>query len=318
MRLDYMLQDGHINDSKFSIGGIDSPVYPIVRSAINYQPFKLSRLRASYGQGIRFPSVAERFVSTSVGGLIIFSNPELRPETGWSSEIGWKQIMPLDNWKASIDLACFVNQYSNMTEFTFGVYNPDSIALNLNPDDIGYAINWVGFQAQNAERARISGIELSINSQGKIKDFELQTLLGYTYMNPVSLNNDSVYRATFSDPNSNMLKYRFNHLFKLDVQLNYKKYTLGVSSRYNSYMSNIDIVFESTIFGQELLPGLKSYREKFDSGFFVFDFRFIYDLSEKASVNFIVNNLFNAEYVSRPGDVQAPRNFMVQLRYGIK
>lgn len=318
LRMEYMLQDGFVTDSKYSIGGIDLPIYPIVRTAAHYQPCRWSHARASFGQGIRFPSVAERFVSTSVGGLIIFSNPNLRPETGWSAEMGWKQIVPLDDWKASIDLAFFLNQYSNMTEFTFGVYNPDSIALNLNPDDIGYAFNWVGFQAQNAERARISGIELSLNSQGKIKEFELQTLIGYTYMNPISLNNDSLYRATFSDPNSNMLKYRFNHLFKLDIQLNHKKYTFGMSSRYNSFMPNIDLVFESTIFGTEILPGLKSYRENFNSGVFVFDFRFIYDMSKTCSINCIVNNLFNVEYVSRPGDVQAPRNFMVQLRYGIK
>jgi outer membrane receptor protein involved in Fe transport len=28
----------------------------------------------------------------------------------------------------------------------------------------------------------------------------------------------------------------------------------------------------------------------------------------------IANNLFNAEYTSRPGDIQPPRNFLVQLQ----
>jgi len=317
MRLEYMQQDTFEVDSKFTIGGFDLPIYPIVRAAMHYQPFKLSHVRASYGQGIRFPSVAERFVSTSVGALIIFNNPDLRPETGWSGEIGWKQIVPLENWKAAIDVAGFINQYSNMTEFTFGVYNPDSITLSVNPDDIGYIGNWVGFQAQNAERARITGLEFSFNSQGKIKEVELLTLLGYTYMNPISLNQDSAYRASFSDPDSDILKYRFNHLFKADVQLKWRKYGFGVSSRYNSYMSNIDLVFESSLFGQELLPGLKDYREIYNKGVFVFDMRLLYDITKDFSVNFILNNLFNAEYVSRPGDVQPPRSFLVQLRYGI-
>jgi iron complex outermembrane receptor protein len=318
MRLEYMKQDSLELDSKFTIGNFNSPIYPIVRAAMHYQPFKLSHIRASYGQGIRFPSVAERFVSTSVGALIIFNNPDLRPETGWSGEIGWKQIVPLENWKASLDVAGFINQYSNMTEFTFGVYNPDSIPLSVNPDDIGYIGNWVGFQAQNAERARITGLEFSMNSQGKIKEVELLTLLGYTYMNPISLNQDSAYRATFSDPNSNILKYRFRHLFKADVQLKWRKYGFGMSSRFNSYMSNIDLVFESSLFGQELLPGLKDYREIYNKGVFVFDMRFLYDITKSFSVNLIVNNLFNAEYVSRPGDMQPPRSFMVQLRYGIQ
>ncbi len=317
MRLEYMRQDDLPVDSRFNIASFDSPLYPIFRGAMHYQPFKLSHVRASYGQGIRFPSVAERFVSTSVGALVIFNNPDLRPETGWSGEIAWKQIVPLEKWKASIDVAGFINQYSNMTEFTFGVYNPDSIALSLNPDDIGYIGNWIGFQAQNAERARITGVELSINSQGTIKEVELLTLLGYTYMNPISLNNDSVYRATFSNPDTDMLKYRFNHLFKADVQVKWRKYGLGLSSRYNSYMSNIDVVFESSLFGQELLPGLKDYREIYNESVFVFDMRLLYDLNDEFSVNLIVNNIFNAEYVSRPGDMQPPRSFMVQLRYGI-
>jgi outer membrane receptor protein involved in Fe transport len=82
-------------------------------------------------------------------------------------------------------------------------------------------------------------------------------------------------------------------------------------------MSNIDLVFESSLFGQELLPGLKDYREIYNIGIFVFDMRLLYDVTKDFSVNFILNNLFNAEYVSRPGDVQPPRSFLVQLRYGI-
>ena len=38
----------------------------------HYELFKATHLRMSIGQGVRFPSVAERFVSTSTGGLIIF------------------------------------------------------------------------------------------------------------------------------------------------------------------------------------------------------------------------------------------------------
>ena len=54
-----------------------------------------------------------------------------------------------------------------MVEFTFGIYNPDTIALSTDPnDDLGYILNWVGFQAQNAERARIAGVEFSFNSMG--------------------------------------------------------------------------------------------------------------------------------------------------------
>lgn len=322
-RIEYMKQDQMAADSRFEIGSLSVPVSPIFRGAVHYKAGKLSHLRASVGQGIRFPSVAERFVSTSVGSLIIFKNPNLKPETGWTGELGWKQLIPLnkevDLWTLYADASVFINQYSNMTEFTFGVYNPDTIALSIDPNDIGYFGNWIGFQAQNAEKARITGIELSLNSKGELAPgLELISLIGYTYMNPVSLNRDSLYRATFSNPNTDMLKYRFKHLFKADVQLTYKKFGFGISGRYNSFMTNIDLVFESVIFGQELLPGLKDYREIYNKGVFVFDTRFLYAVNRRISFNFIVNNLFNAEYVSRPGDIQPPRTFLFQLRYGIE
>jgi outer membrane receptor protein involved in Fe transport len=31
-------------------------------------------------------------------------------------------------------------------------------------------------------------------------------------------------------------------------------------------------------------------------------------------LSFIVNNVFNAEYSTRPGDIQPPRNFIAQLQ----
>jgi len=39
-----------------------------------------------------------------------------------------------------------------------------------------------------------------------------------------------------------------------------------------------------------------------------------YKINENFRVSFIVNNLLNAEYSSRPGDIQPPRNFIAQLQ----
>jgi len=335
MRLEYYQLDTLRPDSRYKVGdSLFLPVFPVFRAGAHYAINKASHLRASIGEGIRFPSIAERFVSTSVGGLIIFKNPKLLPERGWAGEIGYKQIVKLgDSWKGYVDVAGFINEYSNMTEFAFNIYNPltgdvlnwigygeaspedSAIWNNLVANGVGFQ-QCIGFRATNAERARITGIELSFNSQGKIGEVELTSLIGYTYMNPISLNNDSAYRVTFSDPNSNILKYRFRHLAKADVQATYKAFSVGVSARYNSYMQNIDAIFEQSIAGQFLLPGLKEYREKYNKGALVFDTRFSYAFKEQLKINLIANNLFNAEYVSRPGDIQPPRNFIIQLQVG--
>ena len=332
-RLEYFEMDGKSGDTDFMLLKKDSltiPFYPVFRTAFHYELVKYTHLRASLGQGIRYPSVAERYTQTSVGALNIFPNPSLRPEIGWAAEIGLKQGVKIGSWKGMLDVAAFVNEYSNMMEFSFIYFNPITQQplnpVNPSPDDIQFLTNgqyniadWVGFQAQNAEKARITGLDLSFNSSGKIGGVELISLLGYTYMNPISLNNNPLYTANFSDKNTNMLKYRFKHLAKADVEVNYKKLSAGFSCRYNSFMKNIDLTFEedldpslnTTVY---LLPGLKEYRKKYNKGSLVFDFRFGYKINEFMRIGLIANNILNTEYSSRPGDIQAPRNFMLQLQ----
>jgi outer membrane cobalamin receptor len=344
IRLEYFEQDGKRGDSEFRLGNDSTaaalPVYPIIRLGAHYQVGKFSHLRASFGQGIRYPSVAERYVATNVGALNVFANPNLSRETGWAAEIGFKQAVKIgDKWKGLIDVSGFVNQYNDMMEFTFGIFNPatgekldpsapdynQTVAEILDPAN-GYTINdMFGFSAENAETARIIGAEVSFNSQGQIGDVTLTSLLGYTYMLPETQNTDSAYVETFStyeyddqtqtisyDPT---LKYRFNHLVTADIEAEWKGISLGISARYNSFMKNIDAIFEDELFdGLFILPGLDRYRETFNRGNLVMDARVGYTFLEHYRIGFIVNNFLNEEYTSRPGDVQAPRNFILQLQ----
>jgi len=324
VRFEYYDQDKKQGDTDFSFSRDSTaktiPVYPIFRFGAHYQLFKHTHLRASFGQGIRYPSVAERYTYTSVGALNIFPNDNLRPEKGWAAEIGIKQVVKIGkNWKGLIDVAGFINQYENMMEFTFGLYLPDSVTPNLNQSSPYYIGNYFGFQAQNAEKAQIAGFEFSFNSQGKIGEVELTSLLGYTYMNPISLNKDSSYLTTFSDSTSSTLKYRFKHLIKADIEATWKNVSLGFTARYNSFMSNIDKTFVegiATADGSvtEILPGLDRYRAEHNKGSLVFDARIGYNFLEHYRVGFVVNNLLNTEYDTRPGDIQAPRSYVLQLQ----
>jgi outer membrane receptor protein involved in Fe transport len=318
VRGEYFQQDGRQGDSDFYLGKDSTnkiPIRPIIRAGVHYAVAKHTHIRASFGQGVRYPSVAERYTTTSVGGLLVFANPSLKPETGWAAEIGIKQGVKIGKWRGFVDVAGFINHYDNMMEFTFGFYKPDSIPLSFNPSDAGYFKKWFGFRAQNAESAEITGAEISISGEGKIGPISVLALLGYTYMNPISKNKDSLYRSSFSDTSTNLLKYRFNHLAKADIQLEFKGISIGGSMRLNSYMKNIDAIFEDGFLGQQILPGLKNYREEHHGVTLVFDARIGYTYKEKYKVSFIVNNIANAEYMTRPGDMQAPRTFMLQLSY---
>jgi iron complex outermembrane receptor protein len=323
-------QQNELEPDSYTYLGKDSstqiPIRPIFRAGANYELFKYTHLRASFGQAFRYPSVAERFASTSIGALNIFPNNNLQPEKGWSAEVGVKQGFKIKNFKGFIDVSGFINEYDNMMEFTFGYFKPDSIPVNIfDPSAPGYPANWFGFRAENAEKARITGVELSINGTGNIGPIEVTTIMGYTYMNPISLNTDSTYvygengNGGFSDTTSNMLKYRFRHLAKGDIQLKYKKVMLGFSGRYNSFMENIDGTFENGINipfvgNTPVLPGIKEYRAENDEGDLVFDARIGYQVNEIFMVNFIVNNVFNREYMTRPGDIQAPRQFVLRIQ----
>ena len=330
MRLEHFQMDGRTGDSDFMLNKKDSvslPFYPILRTGLHYELAKYTHLRASIGQGIRYPSVAERYTQTSVGALNIFPNSSLSPEIGWAAELGFKQGVRIGDWKGMFDVAGFINNYSNMIEFAFGLFNPETgnylntatqegLSEYLNLINQGYTINnLIGFRATNAEKASITGVDISFNSMGKIGELELISLIGYTYMNPISLNNDPNYTIYNSDSTTNMLKYRFNHLVKADIEANWRKFSFGISNRYSSFMRNIDRVFEDPIAGNTyILPGLKQYRQKFNKGNLVFDVRIGYKINDNFRVGLIANNVFNAEYSSRPGDIQPPRNFMAQLQ----
>ena len=131
--------------------------------------------------------------------------------------------------------------------------------------------------------------------------------------------------STFSYSGTTLLKYRFKHLAKADVQATWKDFSLGFSMRYNSVMSNIDAAFEDGLSYKgypiivdgkqvEILPGLKKYRQEHNQGSLVFDARIGYEFKEHYRLGFMINNVLNAEYSSRPGDIQPPRTYMIQIQ----
>jgi outer membrane receptor protein involved in Fe transport len=275
-----------------------SKVKPVFRAGLNYHLFSATYLRASFGQGFRFPSVAERFIKTSAGGLNIYPNDSLRPESGWSTEIGIKQGLRLGQWKGYLDVAAFWTEYNNMMEFSFGKYENQNDPFNL----VGF-----GFQSQNIGNTRIKGIDVSLAGQGKMGSIDVTMLLGYTYIDPIQTDFDAKRDTVFNTSKNNLLKYRYRHSGKADVELGYKKFATGISMRANSFMENVDAFFVVAF------PGVKQYRAEHNKGDAIVDYRFSYQLNKTAKVSFIVNNIFNREVMGRPMDIQPPRVFALQL-----
>ena len=306
------------SEQKYLIDGDSINEYarakPVFRAGLNYQIAEATYLRTSWGQGFRFPSMAEMFISTNYSGIEIFPNPELKPESGWSSEIAIKQGLKMGNWMGYFDAAAFIMEYDDMMEFSFGLWE-------FNDGSYG-----VGFKSVNVGETRISGLELSLSGQGKLnEDLSINILGGYTYMNPIPLDTTEVYAevlgniVTYSNSSSDpsILKYRYNHIAKLDMELIYKKLSLGSSFRYNDFMKNIDKIFASEFFAEEIVGGIPEAREKFKNGDFIVDVRTSYQLNDVTKISLVINNLLNREYMSRPANMMPPRTIALQCNMKI-
>jgi iron complex outermembrane receptor protein len=282
----------------YKIDSVQSNSKPLGRIGINYQIAKATYIRSSFGMGYRFPTIAEKFVSTSVSSLKIIPNNNLKPESGWNAELGIKQNFMLGKWLGMIDIAGFYTRYKDMMEFAFII------------------IPQPGFQSQNISNTVIKGFDASVFTQGKINKMQLTAHAGFTYTNPMDLNfksmNDSIRNVQYSDTTKNILKYRFTTSAKADIEVKWRKISFGSYVRYNTYMINIDNSLNS------LFKSVKDYRTKWGhKDTWIIDVRIKYDLTPTASLSFIVKNILNFEYTERPAYIAPPRSFTLQFVYNL-
>ncbi len=271
----------------------EAPIrYPVARLGLNYELFKATWLRASAGQGFRTPSVAERYVNAAAGAILIFPNPSLSSENGWSTEIGVKQGWQLGQMKGFVDVAGFYTRYDNMIEFTFDFFpeGPGFKALNLGN-----------------QTSVIRGIEFSSAGGGQIGRFQLVTQLGYTFIDPIEIRRPLPDRPDITTTDA--LKYRTRHLWRFDAELRRARWGFGTNLRYNSFMLRIDQAFENFI------PGVVDFRQKRPNGDFIADFRLSYELRSDLRLAFLIRNALNRDYMIVPGNIGAPRTFGLQLTF---
>jgi hypothetical protein len=278
---------------------------PVSRVGVNVQAAKYTFVRASFGQGYRFPTIAEKFTFTQLGDdFFLYPNRNLTSETGLSAELGIKQGVQLGKYlKAFLDVAGFYTEYKNMMEFN----------LVTTPS--------FGFQANNViSKTRIYGVEASIGGEGKLFGKFPSTLnLGYTYIMPQYANYDEENPEYKDFAKFNILKYRVQHQFVGVWDVEFKGFTFGVTGQYFSFMENVDAVFPTILpsyvsyLASRLKKGssLEDIRPKF-RGDFVADLRAGYHFTRENrdfNFSFLVKNVGNREYTLRPTLIEAPRSF---------
>jgi len=306
----------------FKMNNVESVVKPIFRMGVSLKITKGTSFRYSYGQGFRFPTITERFIQTDLGSFGVFPNSDLRPETSTNSEIGLKQGFKLGKLVGYLDVAGFHQEYQNTIEYLFGLWGN----------------NWpvYGFKFLNTGNTRVRGLDVSLMGQLEIaKDVNLTFLGGYMYVLPVALDPNFIYEedlspggglqqfsynSTSMDTTDNLLKYRFKHTAKLNVDLRVKSFSFGLSSRFYSHVANIDTAFAVLELLTSLNPGTQNmyyvdYWKNNKVGVTIFDARFGYHISEQVKISIVVNNILNKEYTLRPMKIERPRTTAVQCVY---
>ncbi|MEM6265400.1 MAG: TonB-dependent receptor [Bacteroidota bacterium] len=312
------------------IDTIDRQTEPVVRVGVNYELWRGANLRASFGQGFRFPSVAERYVSTTGGGLQLVPNPELKPELGTSVEMAIRQGFKFSNNKkfraiGYIDLAFFQQDYDNMVEFGLRGLDPDSL-LNLQFVPV--------FTSANVTRARIRGLELTLNGRMDWGKFFVNFNGGYTLIDPQNLEPapeenqidlsgfeeiegvqelfDLIVQLT--DPtfvdNPEVLKYRSRRLIRASTSIGYSRYSLTANVRYRSFVESIDqylflVIKDLNDFRRDINP----------DGVTTVDLIGSADINENLNLSLNLDNAFNSEYMDIPGLLAPQRRLTMQVLY---
>ena len=290
-------------------GGVTKESKPVFRVGLNYQAGKATYFRTSWGQGYRYPTIAEKFIITDFSaGNSVRPNPRLVSETGWTAELGLKQGFRLSGWQGFVDVTGFVSEYEHMMEFVLA-------NLSFFP-----AVS-AQFESRNTSGTRIAGGEISVTGQGQIGKGTLAVITGFTTIVPKYKEfNDSLRIAYGTSATTNVLKYRYNQTFKIDAEYSLRKLSFGASVQYNSFMKAVDALFIGQLgdlqLPDALLPefaAVRHFRERHPKGYTVVDIRLSYKIGKNLKVSALCNNLLNEEYLARPALMEAPRSYTLRL-----
>ena len=312
----------------FQLNDSITALKPIFRAGSSLKIYQETYLRASYGQGYRFPTITERFIRTGVGNFGVFPNPKLLPESSWNAEVGIKQGLKFGGLYGYLDIAGFWQEYQNTIEYMFGIWNELTSVESMGSS--------AGFMFLNTGDSRVVGIDASFTGFAEFKDnSKMMFLMGYNYIVPTTLTPDYVYaidsnqrefsyNSTSLDGSNGILKYRFLHNVKLDCEYTWKdKFSIGASAKYFSKIVNMDAIikdFEEFTTDVVVLQDLQ-YMDFFNShrfGNWIFDARISFNFNEEHKLALIGSNILNRSYSLRPLKIEAPRTISLQYTFKIE
>jgi outer membrane receptor for ferrienterochelin and colicins len=238
-----------------------------------YSPNPTTTVRASYGEGFRYPSMSELFtsVNTGVSQIKIVPNDTLRPERSKSFEIGGSQWL---GDRIFIDAALFQNDFYDLIE---GGVSPTQLVI----------------QFSNVTRARIRGFELGIKTD--LFNRFLTTDISYTYIDPIDLSQNTV------------LKFRPRNLLYASMTSQYRQWQAEINYRF---VSRVEAIDENLVRFAPIKDG--DYRvacNVIDAGI---SYNFFHH-GPPLTLGLTIKNLTNYYYVELLGNLAPVRTFYITL-----
>lgn len=310
---------------RYEINGVDNFVetnIPVFRAGLNLQVAEYTYIKTSLGQSYRIPTIAERFLSTDLLGVAFIANPNLRAERGWSAEFGVSQGIAIGEWTSFLEFTIFRQEYNNFVEFI-------GVSSFSNPELFEGLNTFIGFYPVNVDEALIGGYEIAWQGQGRVGEFVFTPQIGYTFTLPVDRIKFEASGEDFGDAflrsfrtrvdstaEDYLLFMRTRHLLNGDLQVDFRRWSVGASLYYGSFPEAFQPEFEEIV---NLLSqdgqSLRDYGLDRINGDWVWDARLAFAVTEQVRLNFIVRNLTNRLYGMRPSRPEPIRNFTMQMNY---
>ncbi len=198
VRTDFIVVDG---------GGLSTVVSPRIGAVL--PTARAGVWRASVGRGFRAPSLAERFVSTTVQAFRVVPNPDLHSETAWSVELG------------------------NAVTISPAVRSDAALFWTEAYDLIEPAVDTSGarIQFRNVARARLAGLDLALTTTPFTRG--LTATLSYTLLYARELAHDGIPERP--------LAFRPRHLVTLGADYQRGAVSVGGDFRYTSRFERVDL-----------------------------------------------------------------------------
>ena len=236
------------------------------RFGLNWQPWGTTHFRASIGSGFRAATIVERFLELTIMNFKIKANPELEPEHAWAYDVGVRHYIT-DHW--NFDISLFRNDYWNLIE----------AHLDLIRGQI---------QFRNVERARIQGVEATMNWSHPFRWNNTRIVPGLV-LTTTLMDHENM---KWNEP----LTYRPKQLFTAKANLHLGDVYTELIYRFASRIQEVKIY-----------PINRRVPMKF------VDIQASYDFG-RFKLQMGVNNLFNYNYASRESSMEPMRTFTAGLK----